>query len=143
VSELKDLCGKSMLDGVDFQNVPLPAYDGAAYTEDSQVCRFRLNGTVFLAIEDPNDGYRSSMRELKTDPRGEIGNVFPAIEVVGVYRDRRGSYSAADILELIDTTTGKVVLEIGTDNSDDYYPSFVANFQPENMATNTPAEAQP
>ncbi len=36
-----------------------------------------------------------------------------------------------------------VVLEVGTDNSDDYYPSFVANFQPENMATNASASEPP
>jgi hypothetical protein len=31
---------------------------------------------------------------------------------------------------------GLVILEVGTDNNDDYYPSFVSSWKPENMAVN-------
>lgn len=138
--ELKDLIGLAYLDAVDFETTQLPAYEGADDMEDCNVCRFRLNGTVYVVIEDPSDGYRSSMREIKVAPKAEMVNVFPPVQVLAIHRDR-SRYDAADILALYDVTTAKPVLEVGTDNSDDYYPSFVANFQPENMASNA-AEAQ-
>lgn len=139
MSELKDLIGRHVLDGVYFSSESIPAYEGADYTEDSQVCRFRLNGNVFVAVEDPSDGYRSSMRELRSLGEIALDNMFPPVEVFGLYRSERNR-DQSDILELYDLATGKLVLEIGTDATDDYYPSFVASFHPENMAANaTPA----
>jgi hypothetical protein len=37
---------------------------------------------------------------------------------------------------MLDVTTGKVVFEVGTEDIDDYYPGFVVEFNPENMAIN-------
>ncbi|NTF69400.1 hypothetical protein [Rhizobium rhizogenes] len=104
--------------------------------EDCQVCRFRLDGVVYVAIEDPDDGYRSHMRELIVQEGATMTNVFPAIDVECNYRIENEWNDVDDILEIVDTTTGKIVLEVGTSNTDDYYPSFVASFHPENMATN-------
>lgn len=132
--ELKDLVGKHWLDAVDFTNEQIKETYGDRY-EDSSVCRFRLDGVVYVAAEDPGDGYRSSMRELTVQDNAKLDNVFPAIEVIGRHRDKSG-YDADDILEIIDAVTGKIVLEVGTTRTDDYYPSFVACFSPENMATN-------
>ena len=135
--ELKDLIGLAKLDAVDFETVDLPEWEGADTLESCNVCRFRLNGTVYVVVEDPSDGYRSSMRAIKVAPkRTRMANRFPPVQVLCRHKDRSG-YNQSDLLELIDVITAKVVLEVGTDNSDDYYPSFVANFQPENMATNT------
>jgi hypothetical protein len=133
---LNELAGKHTLDAVDFSTEKVTEDGGADYFIDSQVCRFRLNGTVYVAREDPSDGYRSSMRELRTDDAARMYNVFPAIEVVGRHREFGQYGHQDDILELIDATTGKVVLEVGTACVDDYYPSFVSSFHPENMATN-------
>ena len=47
--------------------------------------------------------------------------------------------SENDVLELLDCKTGKTVLEVGTENTGDYYPCFVANWSPENMACNQSA----
>jgi hypothetical protein len=41
-----------------------------------------------------------------------------------------------------DRTTNKLVLEVGTENIDDYYPGFVGRFHPENMAVNCKKEQQ-
>ena len=120
--ELKDLVGLHMLDAVDFETV---------LHEDSQTCRFRIDGVVWAAIEDPEDGYRSSMRELVRVGDAEMKNTFPAVQVMGVYRG-----IGADILTFVNTSAGLQVLEIGTENTDDYYPSFVADFQPQNMPVN-------
>lgn len=140
MSELTDLIGKRRLDAVDFEIEKVHEW-GDRYV-DASVCRFRLDGVVYVAIEDPSDGYRSSMRDLFIPNDKTVKNVFPAIEVVGKHRTV-GSYSGKDdVLELIDAVTGKVVLEVGTDNIDDYYPGFVASFHPENMATNADIVAE-
>lgn len=132
--ELTDLLGKGVLDAVDFDTENRKRY-GDRY-EDCQVIRFRLNGTVYVAIEDPEDGYRSCMSELVIDKDAKLSNVFPMVEVVGRHRTK-GKYSGEDdVLELVDAATGEVVLEVGTDNVNDYYPGFVASFHPENMVIN-------
>lgn len=133
--ELKDLVGEHVLDGVDFYTERQPG--SYADTDDASVCRFRLDGVVYCAIEDPSDGYRSCMRELAVGSKDRMKNVFPAIRVIGRYVSKdEDSYNEHDILELVDAITGRVVLEVGTHNADDYYPSFVANFDPTAMSTN-------
>ena len=135
--ELKDLVGKHLLDAVDFDNEQIKNW---ARYEDCQVMRFRLDGKVYSAIEDPDDGYRSSMRELVVS-EPPMKNTFKPVGVVGRHRTAQtGCYRASDVLELIDIETGKIVLIVGTENTDGYYPYYVASFHPENMATNAAAD---
>lgn len=131
--ELKDLVGEHMLDAVDFSNEQVKTW-GYEF-EACQVMRFRLDGKVYTATEDPNDGYRSSMREISV---GEwaMKNTFQPVRVVGRHRTVNGYGGSSDVLELIDAGTGKTVVEVGTDDDDDYYPSFVASFRPECMTPN-------
>ena len=132
--ELKDLVGEHELDAVDFDNEEIK--DEYSGVEMSQVCRFRLDGKVYAAIEDPSDGYRSSMRDLSVSDSATMKNVFQPVKVVGRHRTK-GEYGGEDdVLELIDVKTGQVVLEVGTDQVDDYYPGYVASFHPEAMAIN-------
>lgn len=132
--EVKELVGNHMLDAVDFSEDSIK--DWADDYQACSVCRFRLDGVVYMAIEDPDDGYRSSMREMVIDNDAKMNNVFTPQEVVGRHRTE-GSYSDKDdVLELIDTSTGKTVLEVGTADVDDYYPCFVAAFHPEAMSCN-------
>lgn len=134
MTELTDLVGLRTLDAVDFSSEKVHEW-GDRYN-DATVCRFRLDGVVYTAVEDPSDGYRSCMSSLDSSEYATMTNVFPAIKVLGTHRTK-GEYSGEDdVLELVDVSTGKVVLEVGTDNVDDYYPGFVASFHPENMATN-------
>ena len=129
--ELQDLIGKHKLSGVDFSTETIK--EEGWYEENCQVVNFVLDGKTYTAIEDPEDGYRSCMREIKVSNR-RVGNMFEPIDVVGKMK-AAGTYTN-DTIEFIDVITGKVVLEIGTDNWDDYYPYWVANFQPENMCIN-------
>ena len=41
-----------------------------------------------------------------------------------------------DTIQFIDVVTGKVVLEVGTDITDDYYPYCVLRWSPQNLAIN-------
>ena len=129
--ELKNLVGKYKLSGVDLIEEKMKEEYGEGF-EDCQIVRFRLDGKVYTVIEDPEDGYRSSMREIVLLKGKKMVNYFSPVAVVGHYVNARGCESC-DILELISITSGKVILEIGTDNTGDYYPSFVGNFSPENI----------
>jgi hypothetical protein len=55
-----------------------------------------------------------------------VANTFPAVRVLA-RMGSDGHYGTCDILQLIDVANGMIILEVGTENSDDYYPSFVAN----------------
>jgi len=132
--ELFDLVGKHVLDAVDFSNEQVKDWDYRYI--DCQVIRFRLDGKCYTATEDPYDGYRSHMGSLKVSEDASMENVFPAVGVIGRYRTK-GSYSQVDdVLELVDANTGEVIVEVGTENTDDYYPYFVSSFHPEAMVIN-------
>lgn len=137
--ELKGLVGEHVLDAVDFSSEQVKTWGN--YFENCQVMRFRLDGNIYVAIEDPEDGYRSCMRDLAIAEDELMKNVFVPTKVIGRYKDRV-FYNESDILELVDVGTGKVVLEVGTDYTDDYYPSFVASFLPENMTCNIKNKAE-
>jgi hypothetical protein len=130
---IDDLVGEHLFDGVDIYVENVKTY-GDNFDE-ANVILFRLDGVVYVAFEDPSDGYRSSMDRLIVSPSSEMTNIFPAIRVLA-RKKNNGDWQNNDTLELIDMITGKVVMEVGTDNYDDYYPSFVSNFRPENMVTN-------
>lgn len=130
--ELKDFKGRYQLQGVDESNESVHRW-GDRF-ENCNVIRFKLDGVVYVATEDPDDGYRSYLGELKVDET-DIKNPFNGVEVLAVYCDKKG-YDQADIIDFVDTTTGETVLSVGTDNTDDYYPYFVAHFNPAAMSIN-------
>lgn len=117
--ELKHLVGLALLDAVDFYS------DSNEY----QVCRFRLDGLVYVAKEDVDDGYRSMMSELFISKDSDMKNVFPERLV---YCEMEAGDN--DILNIYDTETKQVILSVGTSNFDDWYPCFVAHFDPTAMA---------
>jgi len=135
MSELKDLVGLHKLSGVDFDSEEVNKYDDEF--ETVEVCRFRLDGQVYTAVQDPSDGYRSSMRELVLSPGQKMKNKFKAVPVFCIHRTTSG-YDSADILDVYDMVTAKLILSVGTDRSDDYYPTFVSSYTPENMSVNQP-----
>jgi len=129
----ESLIGLHRLAAVDLSTESIKDDWGLGY-DDCNVLRFTLDGKTYVAAEDPDDGYRSSMRYLKrskTKPK----NVFPFCKVFVKIRNKSRS-QADNVLEFWDVITGKLVLEVGTENVDDYYPCFVASFHPEAMAVN-------
>jgi len=133
--ELQDLVGSHVLDAVDFSTEQVKEWDGEL--EDCNAVRFRLDGKCYVAIEDPDDGYRSSMRELIVIENTEMKNIFTPLKVVGKYRTCGHYGENDDILELVDAVTDKVVLEVGTEDINSYYPAFISSFHPEAMAHNS------
>ena len=127
--ELEDLVGMHELSGVDRGSTK-----GGYCDEDCETIAFVLDGITYIAQEDPSDGYRSAMKEITVSSL-EIKNRFNPQRVLCRMKDE-SQCESYDVLEIIDIETGKVVLSVGTGNNDDYYPYWVAEFTPENMACN-------
>lgn len=87
---------------------------------------------AYEALEDENDGYRSSFKELVSVP--VAGKTFfrqPVedlrIESVGAVNGDVGGFVG---WQLVEASTGRVWLRIGTDYAVDYYPSFTFDYTP-------------
>lgn len=106
--------------------------------------KFKLGSVVFEAIEDPQDEYRSSLDGIIIDSIDSIddyidseGNLFSDKKIANVkiielngYHDRDNYWRELDGYGLQDIKNGKLHLVIGTNNSDDYYPSFTFEYFP-------------
>jgi hypothetical protein len=124
--EFKDLIGEHKLSGVDEVTID----ETKKYYDDSvNAIRFILDKNTYQVVEDPADGYRSYCNDIKICDQ-KVSNTFKSQKVIGIM-DRNKS-----IITFFDSKTGKPILEIGTDNADDYYPVCVMNYHPENMFIN-------
>lgn len=97
----------------------------------------RLDGQCYWFQEDPDDGYRSSLgtiRRCSVDelPPGSFVGFEPIAVMLRVRTKAAAAYSSRDdVLYGVDERTSLVLFEIGTENIDDYYPSFVHTWTPE------------
>lgn len=113
----------------------------------SNVINFVLDCITYTAIEDPDDGYRSSLDYI-TASDFEVDNRFSPVKVKCSYKSIDKSFwsdesnlnvsllQAVDKILFYDIDTNKLILEVGTDNTDDYYPCFVGDFYIENLPQN-------
>lgn len=119
--KLKKLAGKHVLSGV-----------AMSYTKhDAECVKFILDGKVYVATEDPNDGYRSCMKSLELSNEKLAPN-FPDTEVEVAYQ----SDDNHELCHFVATQNGKEVLTIGTDYTEEYYPVCVFRYSPENLPCN-------
>ena len=98
------------------------------YGADSGDLTFKIDGIVFKAVEDPDDGYRSLLGTIDYTSchdslffrlpiaRVQIEEYYGEGEPDGFYVNK--GYRLVDVLD------GHIWLEFGTDNYDDYYPMF-------------------
>jgi len=128
--ELNDLVGEFTLTGVDRDTTQIKSNYSNDF-ENSQVFSFILDGVTYSVVEDPGDGYRSSMRHLIVETY-QVKNTFQPIEVVAKYFGTNNDENC-DILKLYCKKSNKLLLQAGTDNIDDYYPYFVSEWHPENI----------
>jgi len=122
--KLKDLVGFHELSGVEMIK------DG-----DKTGIAFILNDFIHFAIEDEQNGYRSSMEEIYVTVNIKIKNKFPPIPVKVRYVEEYDGCEA-DMIIVQDVIAKRDILYIGTRNTDDYYPWFCAEFHPEEMCLN-------
>ena len=132
--ELESLIGLHILTGCDYNTEQIEDDWGGDFFTNCNVIRFTLDGKTYQAIENPADGYRSSMRHCIVSDTA-TKNVFAGVQVLGTMAIQDDSYRDR-ILTLIDVETGLIVMQTGTSRADNYYPSFVARFYPANMISN-------
>lgn len=95
----------------------------------AQVLRFTLDGRHYEAEEDPDDGYRSYFRGYITETQIAPFTVFDAAQV----EVRKSANSRHECWEFVSQRSGKVCMEFGTSDLDDYYPGFVGYIEPHNL----------
>jgi len=118
--ELKDLVGTHWLSGVDYLG---ENHKGA------DVIRFVLDGVIYAAYENEEDGYRSSLGEIEIESKPVL-NMFRRTKVmVSIDKDEA-------MASFADAKNGKEIMAIGTGNWSDYYPYFVASFDPKSLHWN-------
>lgn len=86
----------------------------------------------FMLLEDESDGYRSSMDSVLVHTRYVPRNVFDCVPV----RFQLGGGSGDDLIDAVCLENQRRILQFGTSNTDDYYPSFVGDFELTNMPAN-------
>ena len=78
--ELKDLVGKHVLSGVEYSNVIIN--DGWRNNNEECTCvKFTLDDVTYVAVEDPEDGYRSACRDIEIS-KEVLSNSFNGVEVI-------------------------------------------------------------
>ena len=153
--ELIDLVGKHKLFGVDYiLNLTTGIY--TVISKDGKLCtqcvNIRLDNITYTIVEDPMDGYRSSMEKIIITDNPVINNFDPINVIckhVGVsarqfindpkYRNYFYNH-LQNILEIYDESNNNLILRVGTkaDLYWDYYPLFLYEWIPENMSVNIP-----
>lgn len=94
-----------------------------------------LNGEIWECVEDEDDGYRSALKEINhVNEQGKLifhRRPFAYVKVVEMIDAKIGEYNHNfNGYQLVDVEDQHVWLVMGTDNTDDYYPSFVFTWTP-------------
>lgn len=100
---------------------------------------FKLGNNVWLAVEDEEDGYRSSLGAIELPPAG-TGPFFKIPIAQVILREKNDDEYFTGYL-LVDALDNHVWLRIGTNNSDSYYPLFVFEYTPKEIPMNTERES--
>lgn len=89
---------------------------------------YKLGDTVWEAIEDPSDGYRSYLASIEYKNDGHNLTFFPdPIATVVIHQENNEVF---DGYEFVDVEDGHIWLEVGTNRHNDYYPSFYFAYHP-------------
>lgn len=130
---MDDLVGEHELSGVDIGEEGVTDCFGRMNNRGYVVVG--LSGYCYKFVENPDDGYRSYMEDEIVKYVGTPINNFAPVKVC-VRLDNGLDNEAREVLEFVDAVTGKVILIVGTNNTDDYYPYCVFEYTPENMIHN-------
>lgn len=115
-----------------------PSLNFEFYGVDVNTFKIGCNGNtyVFEAIENPDDGYRSMMDTiLVRTPQDLIFSDRPIANVVmKFYINQKVDYSFTGF-DLIDVKSEEMILRIGTECYDSYYPEFIVTYDPSCLNT--------
>lgn len=129
-NELGIKAGRGELSGVcDFTK---KARNDWEYDADGYI--FRLNDKNYAIWANPDDGYRSYCEIEETDL--PCKNTFPPQEVFVMLYDEDEGFNTNQGIKIYNIDDASLILKIGTDNYDDYYPCAVMEYHPENLPIN-------
>ncbi len=100
---------------------------------------FKVNDLVIQVVEDEDDGYRSYLGSVEVREGDVIKDLIFFKTPLATVLVRESTEHECDGYELVDSA-GHVWLSFGTDNRDDYYPSFCADWVPSNLHVNIRAK---
>lgn len=85
---------------------------------------------AFEVLEDPDDGYRSWLGEVRV--REDVSDLVYFKQPLAEVKMREAARGDRDHegYELVDTSDGHVWLSFGTDHTDDWYPCYVFHYNP-------------
>lgn len=115
------------------------------FDPDAGGCALALGDLTIFVFEEPNDGYRSAAIEpfiIKqpfytfTSHASSSSTDRLHIPVLVQKLTPSSASAGAEGIEAIDQRNGKLIIRLGTDNSDDYYPIFICEWTPQNIAEN-------
>lgn len=89
------------------------------------VNQFQLGSVIFEVLEDESDGYRSYLGSVQIVTRSAVKKQGDILGEVIISED-------GDFYYLNDCKTNHIWIRFGTDNSDEWYPSFIFDFMPYN-----------
>lgn len=124
---LEDLVGTHTLTAVEHGTEEV---HDIGYGRDITTCtlRFTLDKVTYVAAEDPEDGWRSTLAWLRLSET-PCRVSFAPVRVKARMKDE----PHCTTLQLVHAKTGAVIVEAGTDQVDDWYPSCVLIFKPESL----------
>lgn len=125
--------GKHMLSGVD-----KVCFEGDDFEPDIHAVILKIDDKCYAAYENPDDGYRSygSFHETDELPKTTFPPQPVIAENVHVEEyDDDGWPTIYDMLILYNEKKD-VILKVGTDHSDTWYPWAIFQWHPENLPIN-------
>lgn len=99
------------------------------------ICRIALDGQTYEFVETRFDEHRSQ-HYGPVEIKAAVENTFDPVPVVCQHVQKSVGECAggeADILRVIKIDTGRVILDVGTDEIDDAFPTWVCDFSSENI----------
>lgn len=128
--DLSDFEGQHLLSGVEFDTT-----DPRGWSDGDKANRITLviDDVPFGFVEDPNDGYRSTMECVELSD-AIVNNTFEHILLDFTYiNEEHHELLVAHKPGMNDKSLETAVLQVGTDNTDDYYPCYVDYWSPEKL----------
>lgn len=135
---LIDLVGIHLMTGIETGTVKRENW-WSKEEDDCNYVKFRLDGITYMAVEDPDDGYRSMCRNLEVvdeECRTKLPDILVECKMRDDEHDDIWGTEENDILEFYDVSNKQMFMAVGTGNTNDYYPYFAFEYTPEVLSCN-------
>lgn len=129
---LESLCGEHYLSGVEMTKRMVHTDYGE--DEERNVLLFTLDGTTYMMVENPDDGYRSYCDRIEIVPYKPVYSFQPVMVLCHTKDDCEFEHYESIVMR--DISNGKIVLDAGTYRCNFFYPICYFRYTPENMACN-------